>query len=100
MLRRSACKSRPPARADYLRRLSARGVNSVSRYVPLHDAPAGLRYARTSGLLPVTDDVAGRLVRLPLHPAMDESDVDYVVEAVVDEIAAWAPSRRYDRVTR
>src|ERR1700722_11461707 len=35
------------ARADFLRRLSVRGVGGVSHYVPLHDAPAGRRYART-----------------------------------------------------
>jgi dTDP-4-amino-4,6-dideoxygalactose transaminase len=74
-------------RADFLRRVNARGVSAVSHYVPLHDAPAGRRYARTSGALLVTEDLAARLVRLPLHPAMDESDVDYVVEVVLEELA-------------
>jgi dTDP-4-amino-4,6-dideoxygalactose transaminase len=74
------------ARADFLRRLSVRGVGGVSHYVPLHDAPAGRRYARTSGMLSVTEDVAARLVRLPLHAAMDAVDVDFVVETVLDEI--------------
>ena len=75
------------ARADFLRRVNARGVNAVSHYVPLHDAPAGRRYARTSGELPLTEDIATRLVRLPLHPGMDEADVDYVVEVIVEELA-------------
>lgn len=74
-------------RADLMRRLNAHGVNAVSHYVPLHNSAAGLRYARACGALPVTEDIAARLVRLPLHPAMDEADVDYVVETVVDELA-------------
>jgi dTDP-4-amino-4,6-dideoxygalactose transaminase len=78
-------------RADFLRRLRARGVNAVSHYVPLHDSPAGARYGRTGGKLPITEYAAPRLVRLPLHPAMDESDVDYVVDAVLSEIAASRP---------
>ena len=69
-------------RAEFLHELYVHGVNAVSHYVPLHSAPAGLRYGRVNGQLPVTEDVAARLIRLPLHPGMDESDVDYVVEAV------------------
>jgi dTDP-4-amino-4,6-dideoxygalactose transaminase len=78
-------------RADFLRRVNGRGVNAVMHYVPLHDAPAGRRYTRTSGTLQVTEDLAARLVRLPLHPAMEEADVDYVVETVLDEIAEGRP---------
>ena len=39
---------------------------SVFHYVPLHSSPAGQRYGRAHGDLTVTDDVATRLVRLPL----------------------------------
>lgn len=77
----------PDMRADFLRRLHDRGVKAISHYVPLHNSPAGLRYGRSSGNLPVTVDVAARLVRLPLHPAMDESDADYVVDVVLDTLA-------------
>jgi dTDP-4-amino-4,6-dideoxygalactose transaminase len=77
----------PDMRADFLRKLRARGVRCFSHYVPLHNSPAGLRYGRTCGELPVTEDVADRLVRLPLHPAMDESDVDYVAEVLLDALA-------------
>lgn len=77
-------------RAEVLRLLHGRGVNCVSHYVPLHNAPAGLRYGRPCGGLPVTEDIAARLVRLPLHAAMDESDVDYVVDAVLDTLVADA----------
>ena len=77
----------PDMRAGFLQQLHARGVKAISHYVPLHSSPAGLRYGRTCGDLLVTEDVAARLVRLPLHPAMDESDVDYVADVLVDTIA-------------
>jgi dTDP-4-amino-4,6-dideoxygalactose transaminase len=84
-------------RPDFLRRLHARGVNAISHYVPLHNSPGGLRYGRTCGELRVTEDVAGRLVRLPLHPAMDESDVDYVVDVLLDTLAGLATNHHSKR---
>jgi dTDP-4-amino-4,6-dideoxygalactose transaminase len=83
----------PDTRADFLRQLHARGVIAISHYVPLHNSPAGLRYGRTCSDLPVTVDVADRLVRLPLHPAMDENDVDYVVDVVLDTLTETAVAR-------
>ena len=77
----------PDMRPNLLRRLNAGGVNAISHYVPLHNSPAGLRYARTSGELPVTENVASCMVRLPLHPAMDEDDVDYVANVLLDALA-------------
>lgn len=48
-----------------------RGVATPFHYVPLHSAPAGLRYGRASGALAVTDDISRRLVRLPIYFGMD-----------------------------
>lgn len=52
--------------------LKAQGVQSVFHYIPLHSAPAGRRYARAHGDLPVTDDTSDRLLRLPLWVGMEE----------------------------
>jgi dTDP-4-amino-4,6-dideoxygalactose transaminase len=70
-------------RADMLRRLNAAGVNAVSHYIPLHSAPAGRRFGRSSGTLAVTDRVAGQLVRLPLWADMTPEDVDIVTSSVL-----------------
>lgn len=67
-----------------LRKLNQQGVNAVFHYVPLHSSPAGQRFARCHGELPVTDSVAGRLLRLPLYFEMKNADV----EAVTREILA------------
>jgi dTDP-4-amino-4,6-dideoxygalactose transaminase len=54
-------------RGPLLAHLKAAGVHAVFHYVPLHASPAGRHYGRTAGALPVTEDLAERLVRLPLY---------------------------------
>ena len=76
-------------RADVIGSLNRRGVNAVFHYVPLHSAPAGHRYGRAAGELPVTDDISGRLVRLPLWVGMS----DDAPGAVVAELAAAVSSQ-------
>jgi dTDP-4-amino-4,6-dideoxygalactose transaminase len=50
--------------------LRADGIQAPFHYVPLHSSPAGQRIGRTSGVLRHTEDLAGRLVRLPLWYGM------------------------------
>jgi dTDP-4-amino-4,6-dideoxygalactose transaminase len=54
----------------------------ASHYVPLHSAPAGRRYGRVAGSLQETDEMAGRLLRLPLYYSLTEIEQDYVIEKV------------------
>lgn len=51
-------------------------------YVPLHSAPAGLKYGRFVGEDEHTTDVSDRLVRLPLYYNMDQADLDKVISKV------------------
>ena len=53
-------------RTALMKKLKKHGVNSVFHYVPLHSAPAGLKYGRVHGRMTYTDDLADRLLRLPL----------------------------------
>ncbi len=63
-------------RTTLIDRLKAQGVQSVFHYIPLHSAPAGLRYARAHGELAVTNDTSDRLLRLPLWVGMEEHQPD------------------------
>lgn len=63
-------------------RLTSEGIGAVFHYVPLHDSPAGRRYGRTNGNLTVTNDVASRLIRLPMWVGLQEVDQSRVVEAL------------------
>jgi dTDP-4-amino-4,6-dideoxygalactose transaminase len=64
----------PPAvdRGAVLRGLREAGLHAVSHYEPLHLAPVH----RGREALPVTEDVAPRLVRMPLHAAMSDDDAE------------------------
>lgn len=75
--------------------LRDRGIHAPFHYIPLHSAPTGRRLARTHGSLAVTDDVAGRLLRMPLWHAMTD-EPERVVEAVCSLLRSYpASSARY-----
>jgi len=68
-------------REAFMRGLRACGVQSSVHYPPIHRLTLYHDpHARRS--LPVTDDVAARIVSLPLYPGMDDACVDTVVDAV------------------
>ena len=73
----------PPdvARDGFIGAMNAAGVGTVFHYVPLHSSPAGRRYGRAAGELPVTDRVADSLVRLPLYYGTG-TERDRVIEAL------------------
>ena len=83
--------------------LASLGVKAPFHYVPLHSAPAGRRYGRTSGSLSVTEDLSARLLRLPLF-----WDIDGLADEVVERVySAWAaiapagqarPNKKQERV--
>lgn len=79
------------ARTEFITTMKASGIHTVFHYIPLHSAPAGLRYARAVGKMEVTDDISVRLVRLPLWLGMEEHQ-DEIISAVWRALGA-SPSR-------
>jgi dTDP-4-amino-4,6-dideoxygalactose transaminase len=65
-----------------LAELEQAGINAVTHYVPLHSSPAGQRFGRVAGPMSNTDEVAARLLRLPLHPQLSFEQQDAVVRHV------------------
>jgi dTDP-4-amino-4,6-dideoxygalactose transaminase len=74
------------SRAAVLERLRLGNVWSVFHYVPLHEAPAGKRYARTHGTLSNTTHLSERLIRLPLWVGLSQNDIETVVGTLDDAI--------------
>ena len=62
--------------------LKARDMLSVSHYVPLHSSPGGQKFGRASGSFQVTDDIANRLLRMPIYFGITDAEVDAVIDAV------------------
>jgi len=53
-------------RTAFIETMNQQGINCVFHYVPLHRSPAGVKYGRAVGDMRVTNDLAERLVRLPM----------------------------------
>jgi dTDP-4-amino-4,6-dideoxygalactose transaminase len=57
-------------------------IGAVFHYVPLHSAPAGMRFGRTHGDLKHTTDLSERLVRLPFWIGLQEAQQERVCETL------------------
>jgi dTDP-4-amino-4,6-dideoxygalactose transaminase len=68
---------------DLIAFMKEKGIQCTSHYVPLHSAPAGIKYGRTHGDLPVTNKIANQIVRLPLWPQMSDDEVMYVIKTLI-----------------
>ena len=63
--------------------LKDRGIETSVHYVPLHLHPYFQeRYGFTEGLFPMAERYYQEALSLPLHPGMEDSDVDRVVDAL------------------
>lgn len=72
-------------RENFINAMRQQGVHCVFHYVPLHTSPMGLATGRTSGALPVTEQYADRLVRLPLWLGLEEVQ-ERVIESTVNTL--------------
>jgi dTDP-4-amino-4,6-dideoxygalactose transaminase len=67
--------------------LKERGVNAYIGYVPLHSSKMGLSLGWQPQDLPITEEYAHRVLRLPLHHEMSVDDISRVcseIEAFMD----------------
>ena len=71
-------------RTELIRFLKERDILAVFHYVPLHSAPAGLKYGRFCGEDVYTTRESDRLVRLPLYYGLTREDQARVIAAVRD----------------
>ncbi len=69
-------------RTEFINYLKEQGVQAVFHYIPLHSAPAGLKYGRFEGEDRYTTAESDRLVRLPMYYRLTEQDRDQVIRAV------------------
>ena len=69
-------------RTNLIKFLKEHGVQAVFHYVPLHTAPAGIKYARFFGEDKYTTKESERLLRLPMYYGLKQEDKEKVVELV------------------
>lgn len=69
-------------RTALLEYLKERGIMSVFHYIPLHTAPAGVKFGRFHGEDRYTTKESERLARLPMYYGLTMEQADYICDAV------------------
>jgi dTDP-4-amino-4,6-dideoxygalactose transaminase len=64
--------------------LKNEGIMSVFHYIPLHTAPAGLKYGRFHGEDRFTTKESNRLTRLPMYYQLEDGEVDYICDKIME----------------
>lgn len=70
-------------RTAFITFMKTRGVQCTFHYIPLHSAPAGMKFGRFDGEDVFTTRESDRLVRLPMYYGMSMEDRDRVIESVL-----------------
>ncbi len=66
-------------RTVFIAYMKEHGIECVFHYIPLHSAPAGIKFGRFDGEDKFTTKESDRLVRLPLWYGMTDADVETVI---------------------
>lgn len=77
-------------RTAFINHMNVHETSCVFHYVPLHSSPAGRKYGRAAGDLPVTTEFAARLVRLPLWVGLTQN-----LESLIATTKSYLIGSRY-----
>ncbi len=78
-------------RDSLMQYLREHDINAVFHYIPLHTSPMGRSFGYREGQLPVTEDLSGRLLRLPFFNEISFSQQ----ERISDWINSFLAQRTY-----
>jgi dTDP-4-amino-4,6-dideoxygalactose transaminase len=70
-------------RQRFITTLRGQGIYTVFHYLPLHLSDMGRGFGGKVSDCPVTEDISDRLVRLPFHNALTNSEQQLVIEAIL-----------------
>lgn len=65
---------------DFLKK--EKNILSVFHYIPLHSAPMGKRVSPNNIDLPITNNLSGRILRLPFYYNLTDEEQNYIIESV------------------
>ena len=66
-------------RNKLIAKLKKNGIRAVFHYIPLHTSPMGIKMGYRVGDLPITENLSGRLLRLPMYADLGEKELEYIV---------------------
>lgn len=70
-------------RTEFISYLRENGVQSAFHYIPLHSAPAGVKFGRFDGIDEYTTKESERLTRLPMYYGITKEDRQKVIDTVL-----------------
>jgi dTDP-4-amino-4,6-dideoxygalactose transaminase len=79
-------------RNDLMASFKQNGILAVFHYIPLHTSPIGRRFGYREGDLPITEELSGRLLRLPFYYEMTEEEQLRVIRQLTTFLGRWAGS--------
>ncbi|MBM3212290.1 dTDP-4-amino-4,6-dideoxygalactose transaminase, partial [Candidatus Poribacteria bacterium] len=59
-------------------KMRSEGIQTTFHYVPLHSSPMGNKFGYKEGDLPITENLSGRLLRLPFFPDLKKEELEFV----------------------
>lgn len=69
-------------RNKVVRELREFGIEASFHYLPLHSSYMGKKLGYKKSDLPVSEEVASTLIRLPIYPGLKRSEIDYMAAAL------------------
>ncbi len=71
-------------RTNLIDHLKREGILAVFHYVPLHTSPVGKHMGYREGMLPMTESLSERVLRLPIYYELGEEDIVQVTDCVAE----------------
>jgi len=69
-------------RTKLIDHLKSHSILAVFHYVPLHSSPMGVAMGYKHGMLPVTEDLSDRLLRLPMYYGLEDADLMSIITEI------------------
>jgi len=66
----------------FMSNLREKDVYAYIGYLPLHSSPMGIKYGYKAEDLPITEDLASRIVRLPFYTELAENGLAYCIDSM------------------
>jgi dTDP-4-amino-4,6-dideoxygalactose transaminase len=70
-------------RSELIEYLKENDILSVFHYIPLHSAPAGLKFGKFDGVDEFTTIESEKLVRLPMYYGIEDNNISKVINTVI-----------------
>ncbi|MDT3777886.1 dTDP-4-amino-4,6-dideoxygalactose transaminase [Nitrospira sp. MA-1] len=64
--------------------LRQQNILAVFHFVPLHSSPMGKKFGYIEGDFPITEQLSGRLLRLPFYYEMTEKEQEYIIKCITE----------------